>query len=64
MTNNQIYQELLQLTSSHIESKMSKLQILCKRIRDEEREACAKLCEESDRYRGSYFADKIRNQKD
>jgi len=25
-----------------------------------EREACAKLCEKSDRYRGDYFADKIR----
>lgn len=30
----------------------------------QEREACAKLCEESDRYRGSYFAEKIRNRKD
>ena len=26
----------------------------------EEREACAKLCEESDRYRGEYFAQLIR----
>ena len=26
----------------------------------EEREACAKLCEESDRYRGEYFAAIIR----
>ena len=25
-----------------------------------EREACAQLCEQSDRYRGSYFAQKIR----
>lgn len=25
-----------------------------------EREACAQLCEQSDRYRGSYFAKKIR----
>lgn len=25
-----------------------------------EREACAQLCEQSDRYRGSYFARKIR----
>lgn len=27
-----------------------------------EREACAQLCEQSDRYRGSYFAKKIRAQ--
>ena len=25
-----------------------------------EREACAQVCEQSDRYRGSYFAQKIR----
>ena len=28
----------------------------------EEREACAKLCEESDRYRGEYFAKLIRSR--
>ena len=27
-----------------------------------EREACAKLCEESDRYRGEYFAELIRTR--
>ena len=27
-----------------------------------EREACAKLCEESDRYRGEYFAQLIRSR--
>lgn len=27
-----------------------------------EREACAQLCEQSDRYRGSYFAQKIRER--
>ena len=28
----------------------------------EEREACAKLCEESDRYRGEHFAQLIRSR--
>ena len=28
--------------------------------RADENEACAKLCEESDRYRGEYFAELIR----
>ncbi len=28
----------------------------------EEREACAKLCEESDKYRGEYFAKLIRSR--
>ena len=28
--------------------------------RPDENEACAKLCEESDRYRGEYFAELIR----
>ena len=31
-----------------------------KQLINEEREACAKLCEESDRYRGEYFAKLIR----
>ena len=30
------------------------------KLLEAEREACAKLCEKSDRYRGDYFADKIR----
>lgn len=29
-------------------------------VRKQERERCAVLCEKSDRYRGDYFADKIR----
>ena len=29
----------------------------------EEREACAKLCEESDRYRGEHFAQLIRSRR-
>ena len=30
----------------------------------EEREACAKLCEESDRYRGEHFAQLIRSRRE
>jgi len=33
---------------------------LIKREKAKEREACAVLCETSDRHRGTYFADKIR----
>lgn len=36
-----------------IESKLRELL-------ERERESCARLCEQSDRYRGSYFAAKIR----
>ena len=35
---------------------------VCKSVREAEREACAKLCEESDRYRGEYFAQLIRSR--
>ena len=33
---------------------------IARRAIAEEREACAKVCENSDRYRGEYFAEKIR----
>ena len=32
--------------------------------RADENEACAKLCEESDRYRGEYFAKLIRSRRE
>ena len=31
---------------------------------EQEREACAQLCEQSDRFRGEYFAYKIRERAD
>lgn len=31
---------------------------------EEEREACAQLCEKAERYRGEYFAYKIRERSD
>jgi hypothetical protein len=36
--------------------------LMCKKMVAFEREACAKLCEQSDRYRGEYFASKIRER--
>ena len=38
--------------------------LMCKKMVAIEREACAKLCEQSDRYRGEYFASKIRERGD
>jgi hypothetical protein len=39
------------------------LEELYRQVREREREACAKLCENSDRYRGKYFAEAIRARR-
>lgn len=36
--------------------------LMCEKMVASEREACAQVCEKSDRYRGDYFAAKIRER--
>jgi hypothetical protein len=46
--------------ADHSLSKDSQEYELAEEIRRDERDACAKVCETSDRYRGDYFAAVIR----
>lgn len=47
--------------SAHI--KDTELALLLHKVREAEREKCAVHCKNSDRYRGEYFAEEIRNLK-
>ena len=47
-----------------LRQSVAELEMELNEVRNAEREKCAALCEKSDRYRGDYFAAKIRAMGD